>query len=530
MHCAATTDGMARDFGIPLVDLRRWPLAALRHQAGELVAAHRGELIDFSFDGIAFGKLAAMDLVLATKRAQLETPPPEVRHKWASFVEASVFSHLLFSRVLADLPVASLTHFNDYSIMLGARLAAERRGIPVFSITQASHLNNDNRRIVIRREIGPVHGWQQLDRWSDVRDVPLLADQVNDVCHDIILRLRATGSHTFSPAKTTAATDLRRMLGLTAGKKLIVAYTSSLDERNATTMTTLGAGRKLPAIREVFANQLEWLRSLANHVAASSHLELVVRIHPREGAGGAAARDGKVVAVESEHLGMLRQAFPVDPANCRIIWPDDDVSSYDLAEIADVATVSWSTIGLELARFGVPVVGSVLGYGPYVDDDFTRIPATREAYFATLEEALAAPISVARWARALRFYHHYFLGSAIDLRECVDEYGCFRPDAFLRDSPAASICDAVMVQGGRIDEACAVGGCDTELAEKAERRALLECAGRLLAFFTTGQEHGTAVLSPNSVQTPAVQRLWVLSQLLQSHDRPGEVAAGSILM
>jgi hypothetical protein len=515
LHCAATTDAMARGFGIPLIDLRSWPVARHREAASRLVAAHTGELLDFTYDRIAFGKLAAMDLVLATKRAQLESPPADVRHKWATFVEASVFSYLLFSQVLDEIPVARLVHFNDYSIMLGARLAAERRGIPAFGITQASHLNNDNRRTLIRRDIGPCHGWSELERWSDVRDIPLTPEQVADVCDDIILRLRATGSHTFSPAKTFSTDTLRGSLRLADDRRLIVAYTSSLDERIATTMTTLGAGRQLPAIREIFPNQIEWLRFLTDHVARSTNLQLVVRIHPREGAGGMAAKAGKILAVESEHLGLLRQAFPHDPDHCRIIWPDDNVSSYDLAEIADAATVSWSTIGLELARFAVPVVGSVLGYGPYVDDDFTRIPATAAEYADALEHSTTNPVCPGRWARALRFYHHFFLGTALDIRDCVDAEGCLADDDSLRSSAAAAACESVFVHGRSVSAAISSGGSGaSKTAFESERSALADCAMRLIGFFSGQSDGKPAIGREGDNGSPAVRRLRQLHAML----------------
>ena len=149
---------------------------------------------------------------------------------------------------------------------------------------------------------------------------------------------------------------------------------------------------------------------------------------------------------ESEHLQTLRAAFPQDPPRTRIFWPDDPVSSYDLAEIADVATVSFSTIGLELARLGVPVVVYVEGVGPYVADCFTPLPLTPAKFEAELTQALQNPPSAAIWRLAMRFSWFAFLGQAIDLRSVIDSDGRLMDDDVLRADPACDEVEAVFTR------------------------------------------------------------------------------------
>jgi hypothetical protein len=510
LHCCSTNDAMARGFAISLIDLRHWPTATHLATATAAVDSFDGRPLDFSFDNIGFGKLAAMDLVLATKRCNLAEPSLEAEAAWRVFMKNCLFSFLLFNDVFRSIQVASVVVFNDYSMMLAARLAAERQGIPALTIEQAPHLNSDNRRVVVRRDIANRDYQAHLASWPTVRAVPLTPNQIDDVCDDIVGRLEATGSHTFSPPKTFAQMGLKERLGFPAHCKLIVAYTSSLDELLAQRMTTAGAGRAPVQERHAFDSQVDWLLFLTNFCAQRADLRLAIRVHPREGAGGPAAKAGKVHRVESEHLQLLRKAFPQDPAHTRIFWPDDPMSSYDLAEMADVATVSFSTIGLELARLGVPVVACVEGVGAYVADDFTPISHTPPDFEADLVHALETPISAETWRLAMRFAWHAFLGQAIDLRSLIDADGQLIPDEQLRIDPGCDEVEEVFAlpTSGEKPEPFRVRRPATaENAFEHETEALAAAAGRLLSFLGYGPDTATGCTAGVPESPPMIARL-----------------------
>jgi hypothetical protein len=502
LHCAATHVQMTRGYGFPTFDLRDGDYAALKRQAHQLVATFAGELLDFTYDGIQFGRAAAMDLVLATKRATLERPPAEIRQRWEQYVETSLLSYMLCGRLLDEGAYRAVLHFNDYSLLLGARLAAEKRRIPVFGLTHAPHLNNDDRRVIIRSEIGPTDFYSGLDAWPSVRTRPLPAEDVKDVVDDIIHRLGATGSHTFSPAKTHATRKGLDHLGLDSTRRLIVAFTSSMDERMATAMTTGGMGRTPRPIAAAFSSQIEWLHELCAYVASQPDVQLAIRVHPREGGGGAAARSGKVVARPSEHLELLRAAFASPRPRCRIFWPDDDVSSYDLMEMADAVTVSWSTIGLEAARLAVPTVACVDGVGPLVDEPFCRVATSPERYFERIHEAIDGEPSIDAWALAIRFYHHVFLGGSIDLRPWVTQSHNAIAQTF-RNVPWADLAGPARIVGGVLEgkttlreERARVLDAHARQSQDAardEQVALASAAARLTRFLLDGAagEHGS---------------------------------------
>ena len=70
------------------------------------------------------------------------------------------------------------------------------------------------------------------------------------------------------------------------------------------------------------------------------------------------------------------------PENIHLISAEDQTNTYDLLEIADVGLVYTTTVGLEMAMSGVPVL--VVGQTHYRGKGFTFDPSTWEDYFSML--------------------------------------------------------------------------------------------------------------------------------------------------
>jgi hypothetical protein len=208
-------------------------------------------------------------------------------------------------------------------------------------------------------------------------------------------------------------TDVRPQLGLATNRKVLVAYTSSLDELIASGTGVQALGIPIPDRPQPFADQIEWLTALTNYVERSDDLQLVVRIHPREGIN-------KRESIRSQHYARLRDAFSGSYAHCRFVWPEDRVSSYDLAEAADLIVTSWTTIGLEMARLGAPVLVAFNGAAVAMPcDDFLEWAPRPEEYFEKLRSLLDRPASLETIARAFRWYNLYNLGITVDLTDLI---------------------------------------------------------------------------------------------------------------
>lgn len=500
LRCASSSFSMLTEYGLDAIDLRPFGTPEDKARARAAVADAPADLREFTFEGFPFGLLCGMDLALATKTSQFETVEPGIRTAWLQYIESSLLSYLMIDALCRAVPVRRIVHHNDYSLLLGGRLAAEKHGAVGYSTLHAGHRSVDRRYVLIRSEPAYAVLHKQGAAWPNWRDLPLSPAQTAEVAEDLLARFGGHGSHMFSPAKSVGTEDVRAEMGLPADKTLLVAYTSSLDESVAIRMTLKALGREFPDPPQPFPDQIAWLQALADRVGTRDDLYLVVRIHPREGV--------KKRAGVSQHLRRLRDAFDTPLPNVRIVWPDEPVSSYDLAEAADVALFSWSTIGSELARLGVPALASTHGISPFPQDDFLEWGATPAEYFTKLDGLLNRPASLETLARAFRWYHLFHLGTSVLLDDLVPDSNSGHLPPYSTPNAAGDI-EAIIVGGQDIldlNHARQVSA-QTLMSAAEEQAALRRQVRRLLHFLYTGRQDGgdgplEVVLAPDGLDMP----------------------------
>lgn len=176
-----------------------------------------------------------------------------------------------------------------------------------------------------------------------------------------------------------------------------------LDGRSVVLLAANVIGDSLTLGRQVFTESMtEWLLRTARQFERLSSIQLVIRIHPGE-------RYTKGPSVAD----IIQRALPELPEHIHLVAFDDPVNTYDLVQIADLGLVYTTTVGLEMAMSGVPVI--VVGQTHYRGKGFTLDPADWVEYFEMLQSALHAPQDyrltkeqVERaWHYAYRFFFDY---------------------------------------------------------------------------------------------------------------------------
>jgi hypothetical protein len=176
-----------------------------------------------------------------------------------------------------------------------------------------------------------------------------------------------------------------------------------LDERPVVLLAANVIGDSLTLGRATFSGDMStWLRRTLDYFATRTDLQFVLRVHP-----GERNLDGPSVA------DMVHVHLPEVPAHMRIIAAGDPVNTYDLIAIADLGLVYTTTVGLEMAMSGLPVL--VAGRTHYRGKGFTADPASWEEYFSALDTTLAdlhaarlTPAQIDRaWHYAYRFFFDY---------------------------------------------------------------------------------------------------------------------------
>ena len=152
--------------------------------------------------------------------------------------------------------------------------------------------------------------------------------------------------------------------------------TLGLDERPVVLLAANVIGDSLTLGRQVFSrNMTEWLQRTVQFFASRPQAQLVVRIHP-----GERYLKGPSVAE------VVQSALPEMPAHIHLIQAADPVNTYDLVEAADLGLVYTTTVGMEMAMSGVPVI--VGGQTHYRGRGFTLDPDSWDNYYAMIDQAL----------------------------------------------------------------------------------------------------------------------------------------------
>jgi hypothetical protein len=177
-----------------------------------------------------------------------------------------------------------------------------------------------------------------------------------------------------------------------------------LDDRPVVMLAANVLGDSLTLGRDIFASSMtEWITKTVQFFATRPEVQMVIRVHP-----------GEKLVPQAKSMGtVVREALPEIPSHIHIIGALDKINTYDLIEIADVGLAYTTTVGLETAMNGRPVISC--GQTHYRGRGITLDPNSWDEYYATLEKVLAdipahqlnEKQTEFAWNYAYRFFFEY---------------------------------------------------------------------------------------------------------------------------
>lgn len=191
-----------------------------------------------------------------------------------------------------------------------------------------------------------------------------------------------------SPSQGVDAT--RRLLKVDANKPIALLCTNVV-------------GDSLALGRQVFTDGMaDWLARMVRYFAAHTEAQLIVRVHP-----------GELLGAGHPSVEIVRSELSQLPAHVIVIPPESKVNTYDLIDLARVGLVYTTTVGLEMAMAGVPVI--VAGQTHYRGRGFTTDPCTMEECLGAVDRVLdEGQIGASRddrvelaWRYAYRYFFEY---------------------------------------------------------------------------------------------------------------------------
>ncbi len=267
----------------------------------------------------------------------LDMNDPQVAAIFASYLYSGRLAAVGLTRLLDEEKPDFLLLFNgrmgpmrtalELGKLRGIRTLVEERGVVPGHLTLF-----ENRQCIDSRGL--------LALWDAWQDVPLTDAEIGALGTLFRERWQGQKDSVAFIVGSEKAEETRAALRLDPARPVWALFTSNLDEM-------VGTGLK----DGVFQTHDDWV--LASIAFARRHPEtqLVIRVHPNSGSRRSFASNPQELAFYDGLAGSL-------PENVRLVRSDEQLNSYNLAALAAVGLTWHSTIGLEMAALGKPVVRS----------------------------------------------------------------------------------------------------------------------------------------------------------------------------
>jgi hypothetical protein len=432
--CAPYVERVLSSLRLPFQKLRDFTSseeqAEIRQQVLTLDPASYG---DFEFEGLPLGQLVKPSVQWFLLRGSLGTDRL-LQETYREFLVSGCLMVRVAQRLLDSAKPDILYLMNGLFFAEHLLIAlARQRAIPF--ITHEGGFSSDT-QLFAWNDMVPYYGG--LDAvWPTYAALPLTASEEHRL--DAYLDERQHGKHdvkTLYPRMTSETQAVLTELDLDPTKTIVTLFTNI-------NWDTAAFAR--PA---AFPDMFDWIEATIRHFALHPEIQLLIRIHPGE------------VRLPFKELGekaypVIRERFPKLPDNVRVIPAASAISSYTLMELSRLGLVYTSTVGMEMALRGKPVITAGTGY--YANKGFTfdaRTPAEYAAYLDRLSDFGSLDLALVTLARryACLFFFRYQLPFPFTTKAPLNQRGIrlnFETLAALRPGSEPNldlICQAILEQ------------------------------------------------------------------------------------
>ena len=404
--CNNTTLNFLNFFKFNSIELKNLNTIQIKKKVDAINSVSK--LKNFKFEKIEIGNLSLYDLHINQKITNLK----ELSHHQFLVVKSYILSATNLILNLKELIKHNFSHYiimDEYCSDMASRLFLLQKNIDVLRSVIVYHKNGDTSRLSLTRTSSVIEeNILKFNNWKNFSLIPLDADLCKNIAEDLNEKIFQKGTHNFSTNKTKNYIDLHKKFKISKNKKIIVLFSSSEDEHAALSINHKIL--KLKKYKDIFKNNFEWVDNTINYVSQSSNYHLIIKFHPRIGSTSREKLRSDI------YESYKKKYFDQDFKNVTVLKPETIISSYDLADICDLALVGWGTIGLELARLGVPVIVSMRSFmnnAPNIK--LLKLPKNPTDYFRLIKSTLdhSNNIDVIDIILVFRWHYLFYLSNSI---------------------------------------------------------------------------------------------------------------------
>ncbi|MCB2213792.1 hypothetical protein KQH50_00200 [bacterium] len=363
------------------------------------------ELMAFEYGGIPLGALCLPSMRWILRRHHLIDDEPTRLLYW-HYISSAYGMAKQFERLVEKVSPNALMVFNGMQFPEAtARWVAQKRGIPAYS-----------------HEVGlrPLSAFfTEGEATAYPVDIPddfqLLPEQ--DRRLDDYLSKRFKGDFSMAGVQfwpEMSGLDVDFLRKLENFEQVVPVFTNVIFDTSQ------------PHANVVFPDMFVWLDTVLETAKAHPETLFVIRAHPDESRPGKASRESVADWVRRTQADSL--------PNVDFIGPDAYFSSYEMIQRAKFVMIYNSTIGMEAAIMGAPVLCA--GQARFTQLDTVFFPQSRDAYLEQLERFLAAD-SVsppeAHRVNARRFLYYQLYRTSLPFDRYIEPDGIWPGFVKLKD-------------------------------------------------------------------------------------------------
>lgn len=344
----------------------------------DVLNAEEIDLETFDYRGINITQPARASCRKYLKRYSIDLNDDDTYRKYREIIRSGVKIADASEKILNKYNISGVLVYEPLYIQGYIPLSlAQDRGIPGRTVGTGyrdSHLlfgNINNKQ--------PHQHFPDAEAICDFLQYPLSEPQRQQISN--IMQNRETGAgvthhFTATSSKSIDSTDTKVMAGMFTN----LVWDASLEADNGP-----------------YANYFDWVSSTIDYLSGRDGIELIIKVHPAEAARGTNQ------SVEQ----WISFNYPELPQNITLLSSDTNVNTYELIRELDVGIVYNSTVGLEMAFRGYPVL--IGGDTHYRNLGFTYDPETQSEYLNYLSSLDDLSITSEMLKRAERYAYHLFV-------------------------------------------------------------------------------------------------------------------------
>jgi hypothetical protein len=371
------------------------------------------EWLALEYDGVHVGRFSIASTLRQLRIGQLDFKDPATRQALDETLTLSVHHAIgaggLIDAIKPDCVVIMDRGYSGHGEVFDHAL---NRGIDAIAWT----LGYKRDRLVVKRynrgNERDHHLCPSKVTWEYLQSMPWSAEQGQAIRQELFQCYQSQDWFSFVGTQfekeMLSKQQTRQLLGLSAdaaAKKVAVIFPHILWDGS------FFSGKDL------FDDYTEWLVETIRAAAANPRLQWLVKLHPAHVVKAKQADDSQ----QPSEVTVIQRKFGTLPSHITLVYPDSQLSTYSLMEIANYAVTVRGTVGIEAALFGIPVITG--GTGRYDRRGFTIDSSTRDEYLSRLASLdTYQRLSPEQIEMAERFAHGTFFGRPLRLSSVSLDY------------------------------------------------------------------------------------------------------------